>query len=77
MNGQTTSVTAGSIYYSSESTPTYPIEHVTVFETAPTNATGGGGAHNHGFTQPTFTGTAATLSTIQTSKVVYRWHRTA
>lgn len=54
--------------------------------------TGGGGAHNHGFTQPnkhsftpttktvtqpTFTGTAASLSTIQTSKVVYRWHRTA
>ena len=38
---------------------------------------GDGGAHNHGFTQPTFTGTAATLSTIQTSKVVYRWHRTA
>ena len=38
---------------------------------------GGSGAHNHGFTQPTFTGTAATLSTIQTSKVVYRWHRTA
>ena len=38
---------------------------------------GGDGAHNHGFTQPTFTGTAATLSTIQTSKVVYRWHRTA
>jgi microcystin-dependent protein len=34
-------------------------------------------AHNHGFTQPTFTGTATTLSTIQTSKVVYRWHRTA
>ena len=58
----------------------------------PVTNTGGGGAHNHGFTQPskhsftpttksitqpTFTGTAATLSTIQTSKVVYRWHRTA
>lgn len=53
---------------------------------------GSGKGHNHGFTQPnkhsftpttktvtqpTFTGTAATLSTIQTSKVVYRWHRTA
>lgn len=41
------------------------------------NATGGGQAHNHPFTQPTFTGTQANLSTIQTSKVVYRWHRTA
>lgn len=39
--------------------------------------TGSDSAHNHPFTQPTFTGTAATLSTIQTSKVVYRWHRTA
>lgn len=54
----------------------------TMYNNMPTNwsyngNTGGGAAHNHGFTQPTFTGTAATLSTIQTSKVVYRWHRTA
>lgn len=33
--------------------------------------------HNHGFTNPTFTGTQADVSTIQTSKVVYRWHRIA
>lgn len=38
------------------------------------NATSG---HNHPFTQPTFTGTQADISTIQTSKVIYRWHRTA
>ena len=49
----------------------------TGFYTQTSGATGGDGAHNHGFTNPTFTGTAATLSTIQTSKVVYRWHRTA
>jgi hypothetical protein len=54
----------------------------TMYNNMPTNwsyngNTGGGAAHNHGFTQPTFTGTQATLSTIQTSKVVYRWHRTA
>lgn len=45
-----------------------------------TDASGGTSAsagHNHGFTQPTFSGTQTTLSTIQTSKVVYRWHRTA
>lgn len=57
-----------------------------------TNDVGGGQAHNHPFTQPskhsftpttksitqpTFTGTQANVSTIQTSKVVYRWHRTA
>ena len=54
----------------------------TMYNNMPTNwsyngNTGGGAAHNHGFTNPTFTGTKATLSTIQTSKVVYRWHRTA
>lgn len=41
--------------------------------------TGGGGAHNHGFTQPTFTGTAATIteSTIQPYITCYMWKRTA
>lgn len=40
---------------------------------------GSGGAHNHGFTQPTFTGTAATIteSTIQPYITCYMWKRTA
>lgn len=43
------------------------------------NSVGGGGAHNHGFTQPTFTGTAATIteSTIQPYITCYMWKRTA
>lgn len=44
-----------------------------------TGYAGGGGAHNHGFTQPTFTGTAATIteSTIQPYITCYMWKRTA
>ena len=40
---------------------------------------GGGGAHNHPFTQPTFTGTAATLQTMNSlpRETVYVWKRTA
>lgn len=38
---------------------------------------GDGGAHNHGFTQPTFKGTAATISTMSPYLVVYMWKRTA
>lgn len=38
---------------------------------------GGGGAHNHGFTQPTFTGTAATMSHLQPYITCYMWKRTA
>lgn len=38
---------------------------------------GGGGGHDHGFTQPTFTGTQATLNVMQPYKIVNRWHRTA
>ena len=40
-------------------------------------AQGGGGAHNHGFTQPTFTGTAATINTLPKYKNIYMWERTA
>lgn len=40
-------------------------------------AQGGGGAHNHGFTNPTFTGTAATINTIPAYRNVYMWERTA
>lgn len=39
--------------------------------------TGGDGSHNHGFTDPTFTGTQATLDNMQPYKIVNRWHRTA
>ena len=48
-----------------------------------TNAKGGGGAHNHGFTgtaeshKHTFTGTAKSISVMQPYIVVNRWHRTA
>jgi len=40
---------------------------------------GDGGAHNHGFTNPTFTGTAATIteSTVQPYITCYMWKRTA
>lgn len=38
---------------------------------------GGGGGHDHGFTQPTFSGTQATLNVMQPYKIVNRWHRTA
>lgn len=40
-------------------------------------STGGGGAHNHGFTNPTFTGTAATIATMPPYLAVYMWKRTA
>ena len=39
--------------------------------------TGGGGNHNHGFTNPTFTGTAATINTIPQYIKCYAWYRTA
>lgn len=38
---------------------------------------GGGKAHNHGFTQPTFTGTKATINTMPPYLAVYMWKRTA
>jgi len=43
------------------------------------NSVGGGGAHNHPFTQPTFTGTQASIteSTIQPYITCYMWKRTA
>lgn len=36
----------------------------------PVTNTGGGGAHNHGFTNPTFTGTQANISTVQPTAVM-------
>lgn len=39
--------------------------------------TGGDGNHNHPFTQPTFSGTAATLSHLQPYITCYMWKRTA
>lgn len=41
-----------------------------------TSNTGGGGAHNHPFTQPTFTGTAATMSHLQPYITCYMYKRT-
>ena len=38
---------------------------------------GSGNAHNHGFTNPTFEGTAATINTMPPYLVVYMWKRTA
>lgn len=38
---------------------------------------GGGGGHTHGFTQPTFSGTTATIATMPPYLVVYMWKRTA
>ena len=38
---------------------------------------GGGASHNHGFTQPTFTGTKATINTMPPYLTVYMWKRTA
>ena len=40
-------------------------------------STGGGEAHNHGFTQPTFTGTQADIDVVQPSISCYMWKRTA
>lgn len=39
--------------------------------------TGGGSGHTHNFTQPTFTGTQATLNTMPPYLAVYMWKRTA
>lgn len=65
-------------YTDCNNTGTFPgANHTHDFTTNNNTAKSATSGHNHGFTQPTFTGTAATLSTIQTSKVVYRWHRTA
>lgn len=41
------------------------------------NNTGGSQSHGHGFTQPTFTGNAATLSHMQPYITCYMWKRTA
>ena len=38
---------------------------------------GGGQGHTHGFTNPTFTGTAATINTIPNYRNVYMWERTS
>ena len=40
-------------------------------------STGGGGGHSHGFTNPTFSGTAATIATMPPYLAVYMWKRTA
>ena len=40
-------------------------------------STGGGGAHNHGFTDPAFTGTEAAIATMPPYLAVYMWKRTA
>jgi hypothetical protein len=42
-----------------------------------TYAAGGGGGHTHGFTQPTFTGTAANIPVVQPYITVAMWERTA
>ena len=42
-----------------------------------TQNTGGNQPHNHDFTQPTFTGTAATISHLQKYITCYMWKRTA
>lgn len=39
------------------------------------NNAGGGKGHTHGFTQPTFTGTQATLNTMPPYLAVYMWKR--
>jgi len=65
-------------YTDCNNTGTFPgANHTHDFTTNNNTAKSATSGHNHGFTNPTFTGTKATLSTIQTSKVVYRWHRTA
>lgn len=42
-----------------------------------TTDTGGGGAHNHPFSQPTFTGNAVTMDHLQPYITCYMWKRTA
>lgn len=42
-----------------------------------TSSTGSTQSHGHGFTNPTFTGTAATINTLPKYKNVYIWERTA
>ena len=42
-----------------------------------TASTGGGKSHGHGFTQPTFTGNAATIGRVQPYITCYMWKRTA
>lgn len=42
-----------------------------------TTDAGGGGAHNHGFTQPTFNGTQADINVVQPSISCYMWKRVA
>lgn len=45
--------------------------------TGDTANAGGGGGHDHGFTNPTFSGTAATIATMPPYLAVYIWKRTA
>lgn len=56
-----------------------PYTHAYEMRTADTGLTGGGQGHTHGFTQPTFTGTQATISmdTRDPQKVVAYWRRVA
>lgn len=46
-------------------------------EEASTQWKGGGAGHSHGFTQPTFTGTQASISHLQPYITCYMWKRTA
>lgn len=49
----------------------------TITATHKHDSVGGTTAHGHGFTQPTFSGTAATINTLPNYKSVYIWERTA
>lgn len=70
---------AASDRVSTEVASLFTTAHVYPWEASDVNTSnaGGGGAHNHGFTQPTFTGTAATMNHLQPYITCYMWKRTA
>lgn len=78
-NGHTHSVTTSTVASNGPSTTNTANSEAfnTGGNTGNTANAGGGGGHDHGFTNPTFSGTAATIATMPPYLAVYIWKRTA
>ena len=72
VNGQGANQNHTESYYIQYSTNTWPSVYYTV---TASGSAGGGQGHTHGFTNPTFTGTAATISHMQPYITVYMYKR--
>lgn len=75
--GTTTSSYTGSHSHTVTLTPYNYVHTHDIGVTGTIGNKGGGQAHGHGFTNPSFSGTAATIATMPPYLAVYMWKRTA